>query len=790
MATTEKTFHGLKLLARCGGGAYGDVYYCEDVSGERMTLKVIDKKRLGAAWERELQGVKNYRRITGGAPNLLRILLVGEDEESFYYTMEAADSVSPDEYLPDTLAQRLQSGPLPPEQLYPVLRGVFEGIKTIHAAGFAHRDIKPDNIIFVNGVPKLCDIGLLSSFSNSVTALAGTLEFLPPEVRAADSPNSSDRASRRRSDLYAFGKVVYCAATGLEPGNFPTVPTREKLSPALKQFLALAFALCDRDEKTRLTELAELEKILDAIPEKIRRGKSPKILLPAGSPLGKIGKRLLWALRSPGVRRAAAVALGVVAAGYLLVSALDRFPKLRDLLPGKPTPPAAKTDRRTPEAPGAKPEAPQPRTSPPVTPKPEPKPLDEKAKTPPPAKKPVRRQSGRISGGSARGKADAAASRSRRGGRSGRDEKNTQRKMLEWMLGNASYRELAQDRLAELEATEALRKAGKYDAGDDPSRALEEKLWRDAAILYDRNQPAWTYYLTRIEQLRKDRQTFEAAHPASGGQDAEKPVMPELAAHLGWERYRTLLRSERYGKLIAAHEAESAAERKLRKSGAAVPEPASDVILEKKLWKNLNHVLSYSQVPYILEHIEYVREHRGKDPKPPEVGGDVKRLVSKKLKCEMPIPRNWVVASPSDLADAGFSPDRLNESQKKIFQRTRYVGGFRVGFTIIFCDEDEEWRDMLCMFQFEGSGGALFRDSKLTGNKKRTRFAERCCVIEINPADVMRDPDVKLRDLQCAVYLLDDGNTCISISLYAKKTTFSQRLKELEASLRAMKFFP
>ena len=87
-------FHGLKLLSRCGSGAYGDVYYCEDISGRKMAVKIVSKSKLGDAWERELRGVVNYRRITENASGLLQIYHVEEDEETFFYTMEAADSAT------------------------------------------------------------------------------------------------------------------------------------------------------------------------------------------------------------------------------------------------------------------------------------------------------------------------------------------------------------------------------------------------------------------------------------------------------------------------------------------------------------------------------------------------------------------------------------------------------------------------------------------------------------------------------------------------------------------------
>lgn len=256
-----RVFHGLKLISHCGGGAYGEVYYGEDITAKKMAVKIISKKKLGNVWERELRGVKNYRKITENAPDLLRIFHVEDDEDSFFYTMEAADPVGTDEYVPDTLARRLQSGPLPPEELYPVLRGIFNGILMIHRAGFAHRDIKPDNILFVGGVPKLADIGLLSPLSATMTQLAGTLDFLPPEALSADHSDSSDHSSRQRNDLYAFGKVIYCAVTGMNPKDCPHPPADLPMNNLpVKYFFRLALRLCQKDPALRLDSIDLLER--------------------------------------------------------------------------------------------------------------------------------------------------------------------------------------------------------------------------------------------------------------------------------------------------------------------------------------------------------------------------------------------------------------------------------------------------------------------------------------------------------------------------------------------------
>lgn len=186
--------------------------------------------------------------------------------------MEAADSITLENYRADTLAEQLKKGPLPQNDTFKILRAIFDGIKTIYEAGFAHRDIKPDNIIFVKGQPKLSDIGLLSSLSTTYTQLAGTLDFLPPEERASDS--GTDRELRQINDLYAFGKVIYCAVTGCSPQDFPTVPADLPLVPELKSFLRLAFRLCNKDVRMRLASLEKTEAELVLIERKLLYGET------------------------------------------------------------------------------------------------------------------------------------------------------------------------------------------------------------------------------------------------------------------------------------------------------------------------------------------------------------------------------------------------------------------------------------------------------------------------------------------------------------------------------------
>ena len=86
-------FHGLRLLTHCGGGAFGDVYYCQDISGQKMAVKIVSKKKLGDSWARELKGVINYRKITEKSPELLR-----EEATMFPVAADGADNHSSSSY--------------------------------------------------------------------------------------------------------------------------------------------------------------------------------------------------------------------------------------------------------------------------------------------------------------------------------------------------------------------------------------------------------------------------------------------------------------------------------------------------------------------------------------------------------------------------------------------------------------------------------------------------------------------------------------------------------------------
>lgn len=96
---------------------------------------------------------------------------------------------------------------------------ICEGVQAIHAAGAVHRDIKPDNALFLDGQLVLADLGLAKLAERDTTiltqtrAIVGTDMYLAPEQRFVGGSRDADE----RTDIYQLGKTFYQMLSGMEP---------------------------------------------------------------------------------------------------------------------------------------------------------------------------------------------------------------------------------------------------------------------------------------------------------------------------------------------------------------------------------------------------------------------------------------------------------------------------------------------------------------------------------------------------------------------------------------------
>ena len=192
-----------------GMGGMGAVYHgVHDDTGEEAAVKVLPTQMASqegfvARFNREIVALQKVSN-----PWIVSLKDHGVDGETYYYAMEYV----PGETLTDLLHRDER---LPWKTVIEYGVQICSALKAAHDAGVIHRDLKPGNLLVTeDGTVKLADFGVAQVFAESkLTAtggVVGTAEYMSPEQA---------RGSRvtRKSDIYAFGAVLYVMLTGRPP---------------------------------------------------------------------------------------------------------------------------------------------------------------------------------------------------------------------------------------------------------------------------------------------------------------------------------------------------------------------------------------------------------------------------------------------------------------------------------------------------------------------------------------------------------------------------------------------
>ena len=230
MALTPGTTLGpYEILAMLGAGGMGEVYRARDTRLDRtVAIKVLashlsSSPELKQRMEREAKAISSLNH-----PHICHLYDIGSQDGTDYLVMEFLEG--------ETLAERLRKGAMPLNEIFKIGIAVADALAVAHRQGIVHRDLKPGNIMLTQSGAKLMDFGLAkplgarnpapgSGAAPSFTAVAtlsgpsplsplttagsviGTIQYMSPE-------QIEGKEADARSDIFAFGAVLYEMATG------------------------------------------------------------------------------------------------------------------------------------------------------------------------------------------------------------------------------------------------------------------------------------------------------------------------------------------------------------------------------------------------------------------------------------------------------------------------------------------------------------------------------------------------------------------------------------------------
>lgn len=215
---------GYRIQDILGDGASAIVFAAVDATGRDVALKVLKPELALSEKERRrfVEEAARMRRVKH--PSLVELIDAGElPDGGAYIAMARVPGV--------TLAERLAQGPIRFDVILSLFEQLADALGVLHAQGFVHRDVKPENIFIEAGDRRaiLLDLGIARDLSSnpSTTTRAGMIRGTPAYMAPE---RFFGKPATPQTDIYELGVVLYYTLVGALPWSSFDNPT-ERLKP-------------------------------------------------------------------------------------------------------------------------------------------------------------------------------------------------------------------------------------------------------------------------------------------------------------------------------------------------------------------------------------------------------------------------------------------------------------------------------------------------------------------------------------------------------------------------------